>query len=184
MEANALKKLVLECGASVVSSIKVKDIPFRTEFRKACERNLCGFYNACWVCPPAVGPIDALITRAKKSKYAIVFQSVYQLEDSFDIEGMSRAAKEHNALTQAVWECVKDLQGIDFILGAGSCTICKTCAKRTNEPCRFPDRAVASLEAYGIAVSELAELCGLRYTNGPNTVTYFGIIFHNNEDWL
>ena len=43
--------------------------------------------------------------------------------------------------------------------------------------CRFPDRAMSSLEAYGVNVSELAVQCGMRYINGENTVTYFGAVF-------
>lgn len=42
---------------------------------------------------------------------------------------------------------------------------------------RFPDRAMSSLEAYGVNVSELAVQCGMRYINGENTVTYFGAVF-------
>ena len=40
-----------------------------------------------------------------------------------------------------------------------------------------PDRALASLEAYGVNVSALARACGMKYTNGQNTVTYFGALF-------
>lgn len=39
------------------------------------------------------------------------------------------------------------------------------------------DQAVSSLEAYGVAVYELANLSGMKYINGPNTVTYFGAAF-------
>ena len=62
-------------------------------------------------------------------------------------------------------------------LGAGGCHLCEVCAKKTGEPCRHPDRAVASLEAYGVNVSALARLCGMKYINGENTVTYFGALF-------
>jgi len=67
-------------------------------------------------------------------------------------------------------------------LGAGGCGVCKTCAKRTNEPCRYPKLAMASLEAYGINVSRLAAAAEMKYTNGANTVTYFGaVLFSINE---
>ena len=33
-----------------------------------------------------------------------------------------------------------------------------------------------SLEAYGIYVAKTAENAGLRYCNGENTVTFFGMI--------
>lgn len=50
------------------------------------------------------------------------------------------------------------------------------------EPCRFPDRAMASLEAYGVAVSELAEACGMKYINGQSTVTYFGAFLYRKAE--
>ena len=61
-------------------------------------------------------------------------------------------------------------------LGAGGCGVCKPCAKQSGEPCRFPELAMPSLEAYCINVSELARAAGMKYINGPNTVTYFGAV--------
>ena len=56
---------------------------------------------------------------------------------------------------------------------------CPRCAKRDELPCRHPDEALSSLETYGVAVSQLAELAGMKYINGVNTVTYFGACFFN-----
>ena len=63
-------------------------------------------------------------------------------------------------------------------LGAGGCRICPVCAMKTGEECRHPDRALASLEAYGVNVSKLAAASGMKYINGQNTVTYFGAVFY------
>ena len=68
-------------------------------------------------------------------------------------------------------------------LGAGGCGVCKRCAKVDGEPCRFPSEAMPSLEAYGINVSSLASLSGMKYINGQNTVTYFGaVLFSLGEE--
>jgi hypothetical protein len=61
-------------------------------------------------------------------------------------------------------------------LRAGGCGVCEVCAKRTGEPCRFPEKAMPSLEAYCVNVSELARAAGMKYVNGQNTVTYFGAV--------
>ena len=46
------------------------------------------------------------------------------------------------------------------------------------QPCRHPEDALPSLEAYGVNVSKLAAACGMKYVNGANTVTYFaGVLF-------
>ena len=44
--------------------------------------------------------------------------------------------------------------------------------------CRFPERAIPSVEACGIDVVELARKSGINYNNGPDTVTYFCIILY------
>jgi len=48
-------------------------------------------------------------------------------------------------------------------LTAGECSVCDVCAVVEDEPCRFPDKAISSLEAYCMNVSTLAELCHIKY---------------------
>ena len=71
--------------------------------------------------------------------------------------------------------------GDALMLGAGGCNYCKRCAAADDKPCPFPDKAFASLEAYGIYVSQLAEAAGLKYINGQNTITYFSAILLKAE---
>jgi len=176
---DTLMEIALAAGASNVGMAKVAEIQFCRDFRAACEQNICGKFGTCWMCPPDVGDIDKMISQAKEYKNVMVFQSIGQLEDSFDIEGMQAAAVAHNMLTLAVAEkvacMVKDGKMTKpLILGAGACHICKRCTRLDSLPCAHPNRAIPSLEAYGIAVSELAKVSGMEYVNGVNTVTYFG----------
>ncbi|NLI54874.1 MAG: DUF2284 domain-containing protein [Clostridiales bacterium] len=165
-------------GAFRAAAIEVDAIPFDTAFRDACRQNSCGFYNRCWTCPPDAGEIDELIARVRAYRYAVAFQTVSSLEDSYDMEGMHAAAAAHNRLTLKIQDLLSTLAPESMVLGAGACGICKTCTKPDGLPCRFPDRAILSLEACGIDVSALAKRCGLRYINGKNTVTYFGIALY------
>jgi predicted metal-binding protein len=59
-----------------------------------------------------------------------------------------------------------------LLLGAGACRVCGACSYPIGEGCRFPDKAVGSVEAYGIDAKKLLEANGLRYVNGVNTVSY------------
>lgn len=163
-------------GALMASVVPVKEVQFLAEFRDACRANSCGKYGRCWMCPPDVGEIDEMIDRAKQYQWAVVFQTVGQLEDSFDIEGMQDAAVAHNQLTQQVAAAWQPRLQNTLVLGAGGCQLCETCAKIDGEPCRFPDKAISSLEAYGISVQQLASLAGMKYINGTNTVTYFSCL--------
>jgi len=166
-------------GAADAAVIEASKVPLRREFLAACERNSCGKYGRCWTCPPDIGSIDDLMESLKKYKWAFAYQSVWQLEDSYDIEGMQDGAVGHNKLCQALTaEISKTVPGPILRLGAGGCQLCDKCAKVFDKPCVHPEEAIVSLEAYGIAVSELSEVCGMKYINGQNTVTYFGVFFY------
>ncbi|HIW73638.1 MAG TPA: DUF2284 domain-containing protein [Firmicutes bacterium] len=182
LSEEALIRTALQGGASGAAVIAVREIPFRPEFRRACEANSCGKYGKCWTCPPDVGDIDALIARARRYDRCLLFQTVSALEDSFDIEGMLEAGRTHNGLTRRVWETLRPRMPADtLMLSAGGCGVCGRCAREDGRPCRHPDRALAPLEAYGIAVSEAAALGGMKYLNGDNTVTFFSAMLYQRE---
>lgn len=178
VDSAMLAKEIAGLGAFKVGIVSTGEVPFDRAFRTACEVNYCGLYGKCWTCPPHVGDIDELIAKAKSYKEAVVYQSVHTIEDSFDIEGMIEAGGNHNQLSQKISVLLEKIPREDFIhLGAGGCRYCERCAKADEEPCRHPDKALASLEGYGIAVSQLAEVSGMKYINGQNTITYFGAVF-------
>ena len=173
---------VLESGAFAAAVIEAKDVVVDVKFREMCASNLCGNYGKCWTCPPDIGSIESLINELSAYKNVLVYQTVGELEDSYDFESMMDACDKHNLLAQNIrklFDLYKNLKTLH--LGAGGCHICETCAKKTNEPCRHPELALASLEAYGINVSKLAETSGMKYINGQNTVTYFGAVFYNED---
>ena len=178
-KSNVLIDYSVSLGAYKASVVDVSKITTDIAFRDMCKANMCGKYGRCYTCPPDVGEIQDLINKLKSFSYALVYQTVSALEDSFDVEGMQDAAEKHAELVRAMRE--KYALGT-LHLGAGGCPLCQRCAKITNEPCRYPDQALASLEAYGVNVSKLAELGGMKYINGQNTVTYFGAMFFNSED--
>ena len=172
-----LSALPITLGAFKANIIETASIETDVAFRKMCEANSCGVYGKCWMCPPDVGEIDVLMKQIRDYDYALVYQTVSDLEDSFDFEGMVEAKKRTYPLAQELRKMI-DAYKLSRVLhlGAGGCGVCPTCAKRTNEPCRFPALAMPSLEAYGINVSQLAKASDMKYINGQNTVTYFGAV--------
>ena len=174
---DTLIEVPLSLGAYKANVIETKEISLDRSFRDMCASNSCGVYGKCWMCPPDVGDIEALMQEVRQYDYALVYQTVTELEDSYDFEGMIEAKKKSYPLAQGLRKPFDDPQFAKVLhLGAGGCGVCKVCAKRTNEPCRFPEKAMPSLEAYGINVSELAKSAGMRYINGQNTITYFGAV--------
>ena len=178
-------KLISEAlafGAFKANVINADLIETDRVFRDICASNGCGMYGKCYMCPPDCGEIDDLMAEISNYKYALVYQTVYKLEDSFDFEGMTEAKKVFRPIAQKLRDVFCEM-GIKKVLhlSAGGCGVCKVCAKRTNEPCRFPEKAIPSLEAYGINVSRLASAAEMKYINGQNTVTYFGAVLFTDE---
>lgn len=180
MENKVFDRLIAEAnslGSFKSSVISTEKIEVDKSFRAMCEVNSCGVYGKCYMCPPDVGDIDVLIGEIGNYDYALVYQTVTALEDSFDFEGMAAAKKSFYTVSQKLRKVFEDM-GITkaLHLGAGGCGVCPVCAKRTGEPCRFPHLATPSLEAYGINVSQLAKAADMNYINGKDTVTYFGAV--------
>lgn len=171
-----LIKLALEAGAAKAEIISVDQIITSAEFREACRKNLCGAWGKCWMCPPDVGEIEVLMAEIRKYQHALWYQSIAQLEDSFDVEGMFDARKNHTRMSYQVEDMAKPLLGSHLHLTCGGCGLCERCARRDDQPCRFPDKAMPSLEAYGVDVYQTTKATQLKYINGPDTVTYFSAL--------
>ena len=172
-----LSALALSLGAYKASVIPVDAVETDAAFRDMCAANACGNYGRNWMCPPDAGDIHDLMAALRTYSFVLVYQTVSALEDSYDFEGMMEAGVAHNKLMITLRDrmSAENLPRV-LHLGAGGCRMCEVCAKRTGEPCRHPDLAVASLETYGINVSKLAVSAGMKYINGRDTVTYFGAV--------
>ena len=172
-------KLSLDSGADKAGYVKVSQVVFDPVLRTYCEANSCGNYGKNHTCPPGAGDIHALIEKAKRYDHMLLFQTIGQLEDSLDYEGMVEAGKRNHEVIKKVNKALLGLGAL--VLGAGGCPLCERCTARVNEPCRFPEEAITSLEAYGINVSTAAGQAGMKYINGANTVTYFGAVLFNGD---
>lgn len=173
-----LLTLVMDSGAHKAAALEQSGIITDAGFRKSCEMNTCGAFKRNWHCPPAIGPIDELMERVKKYQRGVLYQTVFEIEDSFDIEGMRRAGKLHGELSRRVHrQLLEGAAGESFLhLANGGCKICPVCAIIENRPCRYPKEALSPMEGYGIDVYNTAKNAGLKYINGQNTVTSFSLI--------
>jgi predicted metal-binding protein len=174
MKTETAIRAALAGRAHEIGVIETSALVFSPELYRACAANLCGNYNKCWTCPPAVGTLEEQREKILRWKYALVFTTKFDLEDSFDVEGMEEARKIHSSLTSDM----REQFGACPVYGAGGCQVCEPCAYP--EPCPFPGRATSSGEAAGINVTDLSRSAFLRYNNGPNTVTYFSMLLFND----
>lgn len=151
------------------------EIPFSCSVREMCEVNKCGKYGTCWTCPPGVGSVERLEAKVKSYSSACVFTCKYNLEDSFDFEGMIAGQKIAKQVLNEIVDVLIENGESFYALGCEGCGICEKCTY-PNAPCRFPEKAIPSVEACGINVVKLANKIGINYNNGADTVTYFCII--------
>ena len=170
---NDLKKI----GIREYGLISTVEIPFEPEIRKICEDNGCRLYGTTWACPPAVGTVEECQERCLQYKTAIVFNAVYPLEDSFDYEGMMQGHSAFKDLCDRVYELVKPQLHKFLLFSNEGCKRCKICTY-PSAPCRQSERLFPSLEGFGIHVSQLADCANIKYVNGENTVTYFGMLLY------
>ena len=158
------------------SVINTNQISFSDQVVANCKMNHCGKYNKSWLCPPAIGDLNALKQKYQQFNQAMVFTKLYEIENAYDLEGMNKAKDDFNKDLLLMRE---ELSNNHYeLLGVGSCSICAECSY-PDSPCKYPALAKPSVEAVGIDVVDLASKCQLNYYNGLNTVTYFGIIFFN-----
>jgi len=178
MDNESLVAIAMESNASHAAVVDTSEIQFHEDFRKACEKNICRKYDTNWMGPPAIGPIDALIKRASAYRHGLLFQTVHRVASSFDMEGMLAAAKIHEAVFRNLLQKLRKKYPEENLLplNAGCCSLCPECAYLDDEPCRNPDQAVSSVEAYGINVIALQKSAGVPHYSGKNTVTYVGLI--------
>ena len=175
-----LQKILETAGVYQWGIVDTGDIRFLQEVRGMCEVNTCRQYGKTWACPPAAGTVEECRERIRKYETMAVFSVKYDLEDSFDFEGMRTSLFRFKELVDALDRRLRLLLARYQLLSNEGCGRCKRCTC-PDAPCRFPDRLYHSLEGYGFSVSQLAQEAGIRYYHGKNTVTYFGALLFREE---
>ena len=167
----ALIQEALDEGFSQAGELNVNALEFMPEVRDMCNADRCRQYGKNWRCPPGCGSIEEAAARAAQYSRGILVQTIGQMEDDFDYETIEAASKKHQSNLAALVDKVKARHPDMLPMGAGTCTLCETCTY-PDAPCRFPEKSISSMEAYGLWVSRVCSLSCLPYNNGKQTITY------------
>lgn len=159
-----------DSGFSHYGPLNVKKLKLLEEVRDMCSADRCHAYGRSWVCPPACGTIPEIREKIKGFSSGILVQTTGEMEDDFDVEAMMETEEIHKKHFMQFVEKMRETGEKVMPMAAGTCRICKTCAYP--EPCRFPEKAIPSMEACGLFVSKTCEDSGLGYYYGKNTITY------------
>ena len=162
-------------GFTQVSELNVAALEFLPEVREMCAADRCQSFHRSWSCPPACGTLEEAAKTASGYQQGILVQSTATLEDEFDVETMQETEGVHKKRFYALSETVRQLYPDCLPMAAGACRICQTCTY-PDAPCRFPEKLIPSMEAYGLFVSRVCEQSNTKYYYGPQTITFTSCI--------
>jgi len=163
----------LSFGFSHAGLMAVSTLVVRDEVRGMCAADLCHAFGRSWVCPPACGELDACREIIGRFSYGLIVQTTATLADPFDYDEMMAADDLQRQRVAAFQEVLRPTYPTMVALANGACRLCPECTY-PNTPCRHPEKAMPSMEAFGLVVSDVCEANGLGYYYGPDTVTYTG----------
>ena len=173
MNQEQLAEYARAAGFTNWAKLDVRTIALKQEVRNMCAANTCGQYGKRWSCPPGCGTLEDCARKLEKMTHGILVQTVGEVEDSFDFEGMQEAEEAHKTHFAKMYEALRRQGGHVLALGAGCCTHCRACTY-PEAPCRFPEQMISSMEAFGILVLEVCQANGLQYYYGTDRIAYTG----------
>lgn len=174
MNYERLREMALDSGFSYTVPLNTDTIELKQEVRDMCAQG-CQQYAKRWSCPPGCGFLEELRKNIDFYNQGILVQTVTELEDEFDWDGMMKAQNLHQEHFLTFLEKLHASQFSFLPLGTGCCMICETCTY-PDTPCRFPQKKISSMEAYGMLVSEICQKNQLKYYYGPNTISYVACV--------
>jgi len=171
MNYEELTVMAAECGFTHCARLDVTTLDFMQEVRDMCRQDKCRSYGKSWSCPPACASLEEMRERVMEYTGGLIVQTVGELEDSYDWEGIQATSARHKENFSRMWGEIEKGHPTVLAMGAGSCTLCEVCTY-PDEPCRFPDRMAASMEACGLFVSKVCSDNGLAYNYGPGKIAF------------
>ena len=166
-----LEALGREVGFTAVVPLDVSTIECKDKVREMCAADKCNRYGHNWTCPPVCGTLDEMRERLKPYTEGILVQTMGEVEDSMDFEGIADATKKHGENFNRLFGMLRERYPKMLGISAGSCGRCKECTY-PDAPCRFPDKMTSSMEAYGMLVLEVCKLNNLQYYYGSDHMAF------------
>lgn len=163
-------------GFTHVVPLECSTIELLPEVRAMCAHNKCHQYNANWSCPPGCGTLEECRSHIRTFQKGLLVQTVGNLDDSMDYESMLRIERLHKQYFLKFDEYLSQRYPGRLSIGSGCCTRCDRCTY-PDAPCRFPDKMISSMEAYGMLVTQVCLKNHLPYYYGEGTIAYVSCYF-------
>ena len=164
----------LELGFTHAAPVDILSLKPRQDIRDMCAADKCRAYGKNWTCPPHCGSLAQCAEKIGQYQQGILLQTVGTTQKTIDTKTYRRIEQQHLQQFYQFCRLLRVHHPNALCLGSGGCRICAACAYP--EPCRFPAEACASMEAYGLFVTQVCRDNGLSYHYGEHTVTYTACI--------
>ena len=174
MNAEQWARRAKEAGFDAAAMIDPKALDAREDIRSMCAADKCKAYHKNWTCPPLCGTVDQCREKMHTYRNGILLQSIGYMTKPIDSRCYRETERRHMKNFYAFAEEIRKEYPDALCLGAGGCRICKQCA--WPEPCRFPEKAMSSMEGYGLFVTQVCRDAGIPYYYGEKTITYSACI--------
>lgn len=159
-----------ELGFSVVATMNPGTLKPMQTVRDMCGSNRCQIYGKNWTCPPLCSSLEDCAARMEGYQRGLLLQTIGQVQKVIDTKAYIQTEKKHLQMFREFARMLREEYPDALCLGSGGCRVCEKCAYP--EPCRFPEKAYASMEGYGLLVSQVCKDNGIAYHYGEKTITY------------
>ena len=156
-----------------------RSLEFSPRIRYICQAE-CPMYGKSWACPPGVGELEECQRKCLAYNSCLMIGTITECEDISDIEATLATRPDHEAVTNAVGDLLRQQGAEPYILSTEACAECDRCAFLDGEPCRLPDRMHPCVESHGIVLTKTLEECGLEFQYGGNMITWYSLLFFND----
>ena len=157
-------------GFDTASPMNPSLLQAREDVRGMCAADKCKSYEKNWTCPPACGTIEECQRRMQRYTHGILLQTIGYMKKTIDSKCYRETETRHRENLAVFADQIRAEYPDALCLGAGGCRVCARCAYP--EPCRFPEQAISSMEAYGLFVSQVCKDNGVPYYYGEKTIAY------------
>ena len=163
-----------ELGFDAAVPIEPKTLESKEDVRAMCAADKCGAYGKNWTCPPAIGTVEACQQKMRGYQKGILLQSIGHMTKTIDSKCYRETELRHLKNFYVFAEEIRKEHPNALCLGAGGCRACKQCAYPS--ACRFPEKAMSSMEGYGLFVTQVCRDAGVPYHYGERTITYTALV--------
>lgn len=179
MDVTRLDSLNKECIVFVKDyDLKEHPIGCHQRILDICKENKCGNYNKSWTCPPNAPPLSECQRQISSFGHLMIYKFSFPVKDIRDPGEVRGLLKRQQDIVREIRD-EANAKGIrNLSLPGGSCLYCDKCTY-PDAPCRYPDKALNSNDAYALDLASYIESVGLSFKRNDDEVIFFGMMFHD-----